>query len=83
MRLVLHIGRLTFEGVDGHQADAVREALAAELSRLLTAAPAHEWRTSRQRRVAAPEVSIVASEPVALGLGVAGSVYHAVNRRSS
>lgn len=76
MRVVLHIGRLVLDGVEPHQAGAVREALTAELSRLLTATPDHQWRVSqRQRRIAVPPLPPPAGGPERLGRTVAGSVY--------
>ena len=77
MRIELHIERVVLDGVPRHQAALVREALTAELTRLLAAAPAGSWRRSRAvRRVDAPPVA--AADPDRLGRGIAASVYGGV-----
>lgn len=74
MRIELHIERVVLDGVPRHQAAQVREALTAELTRLLAAAPAGSWRRSRAvRRVDAPPVAT--TDPARLGRGIAASVY--------
>lgn len=76
MRIELHIGRLVLDSVAAHQGTAIREAVIAELSHLLTTTPDHRWRTSqRRRRIAAPPVPPTAGGAEQMGRGVARSVY--------
>lgn len=75
MRIELHIDRVVLAGVAQQHAAVVREALTAELGRLLTAAPTGSWQHSRRaRRLDAPPVA-PAADPVRLGRGIAASVY--------
>ncbi len=80
MTIELHIDRLVLDGVAApHQARAIRDAVHAELARLLTAAPASAWRDSaRIRRIPAPDVH-TGHSPTALGTSIARSVHSAVS----
>lgn len=79
MRIELHIERVVLDGVPRGDAARVREALTAELGRLLTAVPTDSWGRSRAvRRVAAPPVTAV--DPAGLGRGIAAAV-HGAGRR--
>ena len=71
----LHIERVVLGGVERRHAAAVRDALTAELGRLVAAAPAGWWQRSRlARRIGARRVTPV-SEPIGLGRGTAAAVY--------
>lgn len=75
MRIQVHIERVVLDGVPRRHTAAVREALTAELSRLLASTPAGSWQRSRAlRRVDAPPVA-PATDPIRLGRGIAASVY--------
>lgn len=81
MRIELHIDRVVLNGVgDPWQAEDIREALHAELTRLVTAAPPSTWQKSRvQRRIVAPTVRPApGGTPSSLGRGIAQSVHSGV-----
>lgn len=80
-RIELRIDRLVLDGVgvEPRHAAAVREAVTAELSRLLAAAPARSWQDRRLRRVSAPPVRLGAPGEVSgVARGVARSLYRAI-----
>jgi hypothetical protein len=75
MRIELHIERVVLDGVAPRHVPAVREALLADLGRLVAAAPVRSWQRSRHaRRIAAPPAPS-AGGPIRLGAGIAASVY--------
>jgi hypothetical protein len=75
MRIELHIDRVVLDGIAPRHAGSVREALTAELGRLLASAPAGSWQHDRHtRRLATPPVA-PSADPVRFGRGIAASVY--------
>jgi hypothetical protein len=81
VRIELHIERVVLDGVgEPHQAAAIREALHAELTRLVAASAPSTWDDSRSvRRLSGPDVPAWPS-PTALGAGIAHSVHSGVGR---
>lgn len=78
MRIELHIDRLVLDGVaEPHQAAAIRDALHAELTRLLTTAPPGVWRPRTRPLLRAPEISTGRAE--AVGGSIAKSVHQVVS----
>jgi len=88
MRIDLRIERVVLEGLDvsPRHIRALRDALHAELNRLVTAAPSATWQQSRRnRRIGAPTLRLHPSDtPAAVGDGIARSVYGGLfDRRSA
>ncbi len=81
MRIEVHIDRVILDGVaEPHQTAAIREALHAELTRLVATAPPSTWDASRSvRRLSTPDVPGWPT-PTALGAGIAQSIHSGVSR---
>ncbi|MFC8700897.1 hypothetical protein ACFUIV_01890 [Streptomyces anulatus] len=74
MRIELHIGRIVLEGVDPREATAVRAALEAELTTLLTRTPLTSHHTHRTATPVLP----LATTPAAFGQALARAVHGAL-----
>ncbi|MGH4011662.1 MAG: hypothetical protein ACRDTH_26445, partial [Pseudonocardiaceae bacterium] len=65
-------------GLEPRHARVLREALQAELTRLVTATPKTWQESRRERRIAAPALRATA-EPAVLGQNLAHSVYRGIS----
>ncbi|MCK2242802.1 MULTISPECIES: hypothetical protein [unclassified Crossiella] len=76
-RIELRIDHLVLDGVaEPHQVTEITEAVHAELTRLLTAAPAGRWAPARRRRAVGR--AVVTGRPGQLATTIAQSVHQAV-----
>jgi hypothetical protein len=73
----LRIDRVILEGIDPRHAQVVREALEAELTRLVASA---HWPKSRQDRQASAPAIPATPNPTTLGENLARSVYQSIRR---